>query len=169
MVMKRFFFRGVVASCLLFIVQNAQALKVGEQAPACPMRESKGGASIDLNKFRGKVVYLDYWASWCGPCLESMPFMDQLSKELSAKGLEVVPVNVDEVPEDASAFLKAHPISMAVVSDSTGECPSKYDVQVMPSSFLIDKKGVIRHVHKGFHSGDKSEIRSLVEKLLSEP
>lgn len=143
-----------------------QAAEVGERAPSCQVQRLDGSGPLDLAGHSGKVVYIDFWASWCGPCAESFLFLDQLEKELKGRGLAVLGVNLDENPADARAFLRKRPVSFALGSDPDGRCPRAYGVQAMPSSYLVDRQGVIRQVHRGFKPGDKPAIREQVLQLL---
>jgi thiol-disulfide isomerase/thioredoxin len=143
-----------------------QAAEVGERAPSCQAKGLDGSGPVDLASRTGKVVYIDFWASWCGPCAESFPFLDQLHTELKSKGFEVLGVNLDEDAADAQAFLRKRPVGFTLVGDPDGRCPRVYGVQAMPSSYLVDRQGVIRHVHRGFKAGDKKAIRDQILLLL---
>ena len=94
--------------------------------------------------------------------------MDALDRELRDRGLQVLGINVDEDPEDAKRFLEKYPAEFTVAFDPNGQCPQDFGVQAMPSSYLVDRKGNIRHVHLGFRRGESEELRSLVEQLLAE-
>jgi len=136
--------------------------------PSCPLPSLDHAHTFDPAQLKGKVGYIDFWASWCGPCASSFPFMNELHKELHAHGLEIIAVNLDEEPEDAADFLKKHPAHFAVASDPEAKCPTLFDVKAMPTSFLVDRQGRIRHVHMGFRDGDKAEIKKQVHALLKE-
>jgi peroxiredoxin len=123
---------------------------------------------FDLHELRGKVVYLDFWASWCTPCAKSFRFLNELDGDLKARGLQVVGINLDEIPEDATGFLTKHPARFTLAADRDFECAKAFDVQAMPSSYLVDRKGMVRHVHLGFRAGESGELRGLVEQLLAE-
>lgn len=138
-------------------------------APDCRLSRYQDGTPLNIAGFKGKVTYVDFWASWCGPCLQSFPFMAETYKEFKPKGFELIAVNLDEEREAADAFLAKQHADFTIASDPAGDCPRQYDVQAMPSSFLIDRKGNIRHVHLGFREKDKAEIRAQIEALLSEP
>jgi len=146
----------------------AHAIAAGDPAPACNVKSLASGKPVDLAE-PGKVTYVDFWASWCGPCAKSMPILDKMNTELKAKGFQVIGVNLDEEREDADEFLQAHPVKFTMVSNPDGECPSAFNVQAMPSSYLIDKHGKIRHVQLGFKTDEAQEIRGRIDALLQEP
>ena len=150
----------------LAAVSIGQAAEVGERAPSCQVQGLDGSGPLDLAGRPGKVVYIDFWASWCGPCAESFPFLDQLHKELKSRGFEVLGVNLDKNAADAQAFLRKRPVGFTLASDPGGRCPRVYGVQAMPSSYLVNRQGQIRQVHRGFKAGDKQAIRDQVLLLL---
>lgn len=144
------------------------ALEKGDSAPAIVLPALDSSGSISLNDYLGKVVYLDFWASWCGPCRVSLPLLSEMRDQLMDQGFEVLAVDVDEDPEDGRRFLEKYPVSYPVVSDSTGLYASDYELIGMPSSFLIDRKGKVRAIHAGFKKGDMEKIRAQVLLLLTE-
>ena len=166
--------RLIAASAvLLFLTANANAAPVasGTAAPnfTLPALEGKApGAPISLDSMKGKVVYLDFWASWCGPCRVSLPILDGLQKQYSELGFEVVAVNIDEELSDALGFLEEFPVSYTVLLDPSSSAPGVYEPQGMPTAYLIDKSGVVRDVHTGFNKGDEVEIEAKIKKLLAE-
>jgi thiol-disulfide isomerase/thioredoxin len=153
---------------MLAFASSAEAAEAAHTAPNCTLTALGDGQGYDLQRFRGRVLYVDFWASWCGPCGQSFPFMNQLHHELADSGLQVVAVNLDEQPEDAKDFLARHPAHFAVATDASGSCPRDFGVQAMPTSYLIDRRGVIRHVHLGFRPGETGEVRALLRQLLAE-
>jgi thiol-disulfide isomerase/thioredoxin len=142
------------------------AVNVGQPIPKCNVSALSGGQNIDLSHYKGKVLYVDFWASWCGPCAKSFPFLNEMHQQLNDKGLQIVGVNLDENMDDAKAFLTKYPSSFTVMADISKECAKDFDVKAMPSSYLIDRKGNIKHIHMGFRSGEAKDIRAQVEKLL---
>ncbi len=148
---------------------SAQA-PLGQSAPACELSLLDSSRAPAWDSYLGQVLYVDFWASWCGPCLQSFPFMDELQSRHGTAGLRVVAVNLDERPEDARLFLEDMAVSFQVVEDAseTKQCARDFGVAAMPSSYLIDRKGVVRHVHRGFRPGDTATVRALVEFLLQE-
>jgi thiol-disulfide isomerase/thioredoxin len=149
------------------------ATEAGEVAPDFalpPLRTADGPAQIHLADFRGKVVYVDFWASWCPPCLVSIPLLNELRNEYvgAGKPFEVLAVNVDSNPEDGIEFLLDEPVDYVVVSDPMGTTPALYKVPGMPTSYLVDAKGQVRLVHTGFKRSDIELIEAEVVKLLDE-
>ncbi len=131
-------------------------------APDFPLTVN-GKATTLINLSRESVVYLDFWASWCGPCRYSFPFMNRLQTELGPKGLTVVAVNVDVDPQDAKPFLAKYPANFAIHYDPEGTIAEAYQVPGMPTSYLI-KDGEILTRHVGFR---KSESEALMDEVAS--
>lgn len=126
------------------------------------------GLEGSIPNLKGKVVYLDFWASWCGPCKASFPVINRWHQEFGPKGFLVLGVNVDEEAAAMQAFLKKNTVGFPVVRDAGHKLVAAADVSTMPSSFIIDRKGVIRHAHKGFHSKDESQLAAQISALLGE-
>ncbi len=167
--MSRKFLNLVLSvTALSGIATTATALETGSTAPSCVMKNFADGAPVELAAYKGKVVYLDFWASWCGPCLQSMPFMDEMQAQLGSQGLQILALNLDEEPADAKAFLEKQPVKLKIVTTQDDSCPTQYGISAMPSSFLIDRKGIIRHIETGFRKSDAATLRKRVEELLAE-
>ena len=149
-------------------IQTILAAEIGSKAPDCSLTSIKDAQSYDLKQFRGKVLYVDFWSSWCPPCAKSIPFLNELDRDLKNSGLQVIGVNMDQASEDAKAFLAKYPAHFTVAADTNETCAKGFDVQAMPSSYLIDRNGVIRHIHLGFRDGEAKELRVLAEQLLAE-
>ena len=149
------------------LAQPALGLEEGDPAPDFAAPSLTGDGDVSLAAHRGKVVYLDFWASWCGPCLQSIPQIEAMRKELPADRFQVVAVNVDQDPAKAMRFLAKHPVGYPSASDPMGELPREFGVETMPTSFLIDSKGVIRYVHDGFRDGDIDGLRARIQKLVA--
>jgi thiol-disulfide isomerase/thioredoxin len=159
---------SIVAIAALMSIQPALALEVGNKAPNCALTVISDGQKYDLNQFQGKVLYIDFWASWCVPCAKSFPFFNQLHADLAGQGLHILAANLDENSSDAQDFLAKTPVNFMVAADSNKQCANEFAVTAMPSSYLIDRKGIVRHIHLGFRPGEAEELRSLLITLLAE-
>jgi thiol-disulfide isomerase/thioredoxin len=147
----------------------ADTLATGLPAPVVDLPNLPvDGGRTSLASLRGKVVYLDFWASWCGPCRLSLPNLNTLRKELGPQGFEVLAINVDEFEEDALQFLQKFPVDYPVVWDNAGLSPQTFGILGMPTAFIIDRHGVVREVHQGFRKSDTNKIRARVVQLLEE-
>jgi len=124
-------------------------------------------AELDLAKYKGKVVYLDFWASWCVPCRHSFPWMNKMNNELTDKGLVVIGVNLDEEQTAADSFLKSIPADFKVIYDPKGDLATKYNVKGMPSAYIFDRSGKLVKTHIGFKNKDADSARSYIESVLS--
>lgn len=154
---------------ILTFLYNASVLAdVGGLAPSCQLNSLDQSQRYDLQRYKGKVVYVDFWASWCGPCIQSFPFMNKLENEFKDKGLAVVAINLDEELGDAKAFVTEHPVDFSIATDPEQQCAKQFQVKAMPSSYLIDRNGVIREVHLGFRPGEAEQFRTVVEQILNE-
>jgi cytochrome c biogenesis protein CcmG, thiol:disulfide interchange protein DsbE len=139
----------------------------GTQAPDVTLTVD-GGPNIRLSELKGKVVLMDFWASWCIPCRASFPAMNTLQKELREKGLAVVAVNVDEQRRDADRFLAERPHTMAVAFDPQGKAAEAFNLKGMPSTVLVDRHGEIRFTHMGYTEKTLAQFRSEILLLLGE-
>lgn len=144
---------------------GVQAVEVGQAAPAFSLPR-QGGGSLSLADLKGKVVYLDFWASWCGPCRQSFPWMNDLQSRFGHRGLRVVGINVDNRKADADGFLAQLPADFTVAFDAKGEAPGAYQVKGMPSSYLIGPDGRVIKVHSGFRAEDRKELEAAIEAAL---
>lgn len=138
----------------------------GDQAPQCQASDINNNQPVHIPGQRNKVIYLDFWASWCPPCKKSFPTLDKLHQELKEHDFEVIAVNLDENKDDALGFLQDNPVTFSIAYDGEGVCPETYQVMAMPSSYIIDKNGVVRKVHLGFNDGSEEEIRNTVLSLI---
>jgi thiol-disulfide isomerase/thioredoxin len=150
--------RGLVAALAFVISGPAAAVDAGESAPRLPF----------LATLQGRVVYVDFWASWCVPCRLSMPALDSLYRKNRARGFEVVGVNKDVSAADAEKFLKRVSVTFPVVNDAGDAAAKAFDVKAMPSGYLVDRKGVVRQVHRGFTEETAGALEKQIESLLKE-
>jgi cytochrome c biogenesis protein CcmG/thiol:disulfide interchange protein DsbE len=145
---------------------TAVGLEEGDRAPSFAAPSLTGEGTVELEKYRGKVVYLDFWASWCGPCLKAIPEIEEMRSEFPADQFQILAVNLDQKEKKALRFLEKNPIGYPSASDPKGRLPGQFGVDTMPTSYLIDADGVIRYVHRGFSRGDGSRLREEIRALL---
>jgi len=162
--------RALLAVFLLALFSRTSAanetFKVSP-APAISVKDKEGHPRT-LSEFKGRVVLVDFWASWCAPCKASFPALDSLHEEFHDSGLDVVAINVDEDAKSARAFLAGKSPSMNVFFDPQGRSPEAFKVEGMPSSFLIDRDGNIRFRHMGFNDQTRTDFRREIRLLLGE-
>jgi thiol-disulfide isomerase/thioredoxin len=151
---------------LSLIAGFAGATGVGEQAPPFSLTTAHGD-TIALPGLRGRIVYVDFWASWCAPCRRSFPWMNELQQRYGDRGLTIVAINVDRRRADADQFLQGNTARFAVVYDDRGTTPLAYSVKGMPSSYLIDTRGIVVNVEQGFRDDRKGAIEDQIRSLLS--
>ncbi len=152
---------------LLLAPAGVAAIEAGSPAPLFAVPSLDGKGTLSLAEHRGKVVYLDFWASWCAPCLTGMPLIDALRQEFDADDFVVLAVNVDGDPDQARKLLARRPVGYASASDPAGELPERFGLRTMPTSYLIDRDGKVRYVHEGFRKGDVEVLREEIRKLLT--
>jgi thiol-disulfide isomerase/thioredoxin len=144
-------------------------IRVGEPLPEIVVHAVKGGGKIDLGSMKGKVVLLDIWASWCGPCKEEMPLLDDMAARLKDRGIEFVAVSIDEEKAAAEAFLSVRPKwTLRVGHDPQGKVPELLQPPKMPTSYLIDGQGILRYVNAGFERTDAKKIEDRLLSLAAE-
>lgn len=163
---KKTLFASVIALglCATSAFAGGKTLKVGDALPDLSTFQLEGKLPANL---KGKVVLLDFWASWCGPCKESFPVMEDLHKKYGEKGFVILAVNVDENAAAMKDFLKEHAASFTIVHDATKKLVGTANISSMPTSFMLDKEGKIAAIHKGFHGKDTvKQYEAEIEKLL---
>ncbi len=141
------------------------ALAAVSEAPAVNRPALNG--DVSLENLQGKVVYLDFWASWCKPCKKSFPWMRDMKAAYKDKGFEVVAVNLDKERELADAFLKQVDVNFIVAFDESGDTAAEYKLRGMPSSYLIGRDGKLYASHIGFREKDKSKMEHAIKQLLN--
>lgn len=123
---------------------------------------------FDTAPYKGQVIYLDFWASWCVPCRLSFPWMNELQAEYGGKGLTIVAINVDHDAAAAQQFLEQVPASFKIVYDPSGRIAQKYPLKGMPTSFLIGRDGTVRFEHDGFSTERRNEYLAHINALIAE-
>ena len=158
--------KTIVSAILLAgtVFTASAALKVGDNFPDLATFKLDGKLPAAL---KGKVVIVDFWASWCGPCKESFPAMAELQKKYGDR-LVVIAVNEDEEKSDMQDFLKDNPAGFTVVRDAAQKLVAVAGIQTMPSSFVLDDTGTVRFTHNGFHgAATRKEYEQQIESLLN--
>ena len=129
---------------------------------------ANGEGTLTATSNLGRVTYVDFWASWCGPCRLSLPALNRSSQEFDPRDFSVVALSVDYVVEDALDLLARYPVDYLVAIDKSGHSARAFAVAGMPSGYLIGRDGLIREVHVGFRKGDEQVLRERIQALLSE-
>jgi len=155
----------IITAFLLVITAPvyASAGQIGAKAPSFELSDLNGRA-ISLEQFKGKVVFLDFWAPWCIPCKQELPELDNLYKKYRKDGLEVIGISMDVSEKDIAVFMQKHPLSMHIIVDKKSEVSDAYRVSSLPTGFIISRDGVIKRQHRGF---DK-ELLPMYEKEIAE-
>lgn len=141
---------------------------VGKKAAEFTLPDVSGG-EVALQSFRGKVVLLNFWATWCGPCREELPELQRVQEKFRKRGLAVVAVTVDNELENVRSFLKKYDLKLQALWDQRKKVVEAYGVEKMPSSFLIDRNGVIRFIHRGYSAEELKRIEAEIDEMLGKP
>jgi len=142
----------------------ATAAIAADKAPDFNLATDHG--TVSLAGIKGKPAYVDFWASWCGPCRKSFPWMEEMQSQFKDQGLQVIAINLDTTREAAKSFLDEVPAKFTVAYDPEGKSADAFGVKVMPTSYLIDREGRIQRVHHGFLNKDKAELEAAVRHLV---
>jgi cytochrome c biogenesis protein CcmG, thiol:disulfide interchange protein DsbE len=145
----------------------ANGLMPGQAAPSLEL-STVDGRPVSLASLRGNVVLVDFWASWCGPCAQAFPALEDLFQEYRTRGFEVLAVNLDEKRRDADRFLADRPHAMTVALDPRGRSAKAFGLEGMPTSFVIGRDGKVRFVHTGYTQKTLDDYRREIELLLAE-
>ncbi len=153
--------------CLSFVFCFGGTPDVGSNSIDFTLKSFEG-KSVSLSRQKGKVVLLDFWASWCAPCKIELPLLNGLQKKYGKSGLVVIAVNIDNKAKNARDFLDKHNITLINTWDKKKKVVAAYNVETMPTSILIDKKGKIRFIHSGFEKEDLKKYIKEINTLLKE-
>lgn len=156
----------ITALFVTLISFSAYAKELSGPAPNFTLKNLKG-ETVKLSDYKGKVVMINFWASWCPPCRQEMPLLEQMSKDLSAAGFILLGVNIDEELSDATDFLKTSPVTFPILLDPTAKVADLYKNEAMPSSYFVDRNGNLAYLHKGYKKGEEEDYRKVIKKLLA--
>jgi peroxiredoxin len=159
------FIATVIIGALLVVPVTAGVMS--GTAPDFTLK-SHSGRNVKLSELRGEVVLINFWASWCGPCRQEMPLLDELHNQYKALGFTVLGVNVEEDTYQARKLLKDMPVSFPVLFDDSSVVSKQYDVVAMPSTVLVDRNGNMRYLHKGYKPGLEEVYLEQVRELIRE-
>ncbi len=129
---------------------------------------ARDGGKIHLGDLRGQVVMINFWATWCGPCRQEMPLLEQIHEKYEPLGFTLLGVNVEPDSKEAQAWLAKMGVTFPILFDRDNAVSSSFGVEAMPSSVLIDREGRVRHVHRGYKPGDESVYADLIRDLVKE-
>lgn len=157
---------AVTLAVLALGVGGAMALETGAKMPELGEKDLTG-KQVTAASLAGKVVIVDFWASWCAPCKQELPLLDKLYKKYQAQGFVVIGVSVDKDEANVRKFLGNMPLSFPIVHDGGHGIAGRYAPPRMPSSYIVDRKGIVRFVQAGFHAEDAGEIEKQIKSLLA--
>jgi peroxiredoxin len=157
---------GLMALTTVILATAADA--AGDSAAPAFSLPARGGSTVDLAQFKGQVVMINFWASWCVPCRQEMPLLESMYKKYKPLGFTLIGVNVEPEQKDAESFLKQTPVSFPVLFDAKSKVSGMYNVQGMPTTVFIDRKGNVRLVHVSYKTGDENLYMDQVRNLLRE-
>jgi len=159
--------RIIAAVAALALAVPAFAASVGAPAPQFDLA-SQAGKNVTLEQYKGQVVMLNFWASWCGPCRQEMPLLEGIYKKYNKLGFTMLGVNVEPDSNAAVDWLKQTPVSFPILFDKDSKVSKLYDVTGMPSTVIIDRAGKVRMLHHGYKPGDENEYLDSIRTLVRE-
>jgi len=170
--MDTFFKKTKSISWMLIILFLSSTLsassskQMGKDAPDFTLNKLMKSGTVSLSALRGKVVLIDFWATWCPPCKKSLPLLDALDAKY--RNLKVVAINIDDDKENARAFLKQFKLKINAVYDEGKKIVELYDVPVMPTAYLVDQYGKIQYVHSGYNEKSMKKLEFTIRGLVDQ-
>jgi peroxiredoxin len=158
---------AVRTAALLAVTLPALAITTSAPAPQFSLA-ARGGKTINLAQYKGQVVMINFWATWCGPCRQEMPLLESIYKKYNKMGFTLLGVNVEPDSKAAEGWLKATPVSFPILFDTKSEVSKMYEVAGMPSTVIVDRKGNVRVIHRGYKPGDENAYQDNIRKLVRE-
>jgi peroxiredoxin len=161
--------RNPIAALAAAVLLSVPAL-AGAPGAAAPQFSlaARGGQNVSLAQYKGQVVMINFWASWCGPCRQEMPLLESIYKKYNKLGFTMLGVNVEPDSNAANAWLKETPVSFPILYDTQSKVSKLYDVAGMPTSVIIDRAGKVRLIHRSYRPGDENEYLDSIRSLIRE-
>ena len=160
-------YRNLLTTLFLLAMGLGAHADVGQPAPQFALPDGSG-KTVSLEDYSGQVVLINFWASWCGPCREEMPLLNQLSDRYGPLGFTMLGVNVEEDSSLADRFLDGTPVGFPILYDRENSVSKLYDVIAMPTTVIVDRQGNIRFVHHGYEAGNENEYQDQIRSLIRE-
>lgn len=157
----------LIASCFIISGSCLAAANLKQTAPDFTLKQKTGG-NFRLSEHRGDVLFINFWASWCGPCRQEMPILDELHSRYRSAGFKVVGITIDEDRSKADAMLEKIPVTFPVLYDAQSSVSELFDVDAMPTSILVDRNGKMRFLHRGYKPGYEVDYRNQIKELIRE-
>jgi len=158
---------AAVVICLFAATGLASSGLEGQEAPDFALK-SATGENLRLSEYRGDVVMINFWATWCGPCRQEMPLLDELYSRYQRVGFNLLGVNIDDDSGRAMQMVRELGVTFPVLFDSRKEVSKLYEVEAMPVTVLVDREGRVRHVHHGYKPGYEEKYLDQIRSLLRE-
>lgn len=158
---------AAAATLSLSLAGSAFAVAPKEEAPDFTL-ETLNGPNLRLEEYRGQVVLLNFWASWCGPCRQEMPILDRIHQRYEDTGFAVLGVNVEGEKAPAQKIVDKTNVTFPVLIDAKQKVSEVYNLEAMPTTVVIDRDGVVRYIHRGYKPGDEAKYVDVVKQLIRE-
>ena len=158
--------KNITSGIGFWLLSSLCLVQAAEPAPALELKTLQGMTS-HLADHKGQVVYLDFWATWCAPCRQSFPWMNEMHDKYKTQGLKIIAISLDEKTEQVEGFLQTLPAHFSIMIDSEGKSADLFKVRGMPSSYVIDRNGNIVGSHAGFRQKDTIKLEQMIKQALA--
>lgn len=163
----QYLYRWVLVALMALSSAHVHAVAVAEVAPDFTLKSLQGN-NLRLEEYRGQVVLINFWASWCGPCRQEMPLLDRLHQRYRETGFAVLGVNVEGKIKPAQELVDKTKVTFPVLIDADQKVSELYNLEAMPSTVVVDRNGVVRYIHLGYKPGDEAKYVDVVKALIRE-
>jgi peroxiredoxin len=162
--------KTILLGAILVIFTTSSVASSSLEGQAAPdfVLKSASGENLRLSEYRGDVVLINFWATWCGPCRQEMPLLDDLYARYQRVGFNLLGVNIDDDSRRAMQMVQELGVSFPVLFDESKEVSKLYEVEAMPVTVLVDRRGMVRHVHHGYKPGYEEKYMTEIRTLLRE-